>query len=63
MKKKTELKTCPFCGTDVRRVIGFMGVNFFKCNECGATVSFDDEYYNNHKNEAVKAWNRRVDNG
>ncbi len=30
---------------------------------CGATVSFDNEYYNNHKNEAVKAWNRRVDNG
>ncbi len=62
MEKKTELKMCPFCGTDVQRVIGFMGVNFFKCNECGATVSFDDEYYNNHKNEALKAWNRRSDN-
>lgn len=28
MEKKTELKPCPFCGTDVQRVIGFMGVNF-----------------------------------
>ncbi len=63
MEKKTELKMCPFCGTDVRRVIGFMGVNFFKCTACGATVSFDNEYYNNHKSEAVKAWNRRADNG
>ena len=63
MEKKTELKPCPFCGAQARRVIGFMGVNFFKCNECGATVSFDDEYYNNHKNEAIKAWNRRTDNG
>ena len=62
MEKKTELKMCPFCGTDVQRVIGFMGVNFFKCTECGATVSFDNEYYNNHKNEALKAWNRRSDN-
>ncbi len=63
MEKKTELKPCPFCGGKARRVIGFMGVNFFKCTACGATVSFDNEYYNNHKNEAVKAWNRRVDNG
>ena len=62
MEKKTELKPCPFCGTDVQRVIGFMGVNFFKCTEYSATVSFDNEYYNNHKNEALKAWNRRSDN-
>ena len=63
MEKKTELKPCPFCGGKARCAIGFMGVNFFKCNKCGATVSFDNEYYNNHKNEAIKAWNRRTDNG
>lgn len=45
MEKKTELKSCPFCGGKARCAIGFMGLNFFKCTECGATVSFDNEYY------------------
>ena len=55
-----ELKPCPFCGKKVRRCIGFGGLNFFKCNSCGAVVSFDNDYYNSHTNEAVKAWNRRA---
>jgi len=53
-----ELKPCPFCGGNVKRVIGFMGLNFFKCR-CGAVVSFDNDYYNTHKSEAIEAWNRR----
>lgn len=51
-----------FAGGEVKRVIGVMGLNFFKCKECGAVVSFDNDYYNTHKNEAIEAWNRRIDN-
>ena len=62
MQKKDypKLRECPFCGGKVKRVIGVMGLNFFKCKECGAVVSFDNDYYNTHKNEAIEAWNRRV---
>ena len=56
----TELKPCPFCGGKVKRVIGIMGLNFFKCQKCGAVVSFDNDYYNTHQNEAIEAWNRRI---
>lgn len=56
-----DLKPCPFCGEQVKRVIRIMGLNFFKCKKCGAVVSFDNDYYNTHKNEAVEAWNRRVE--
>lgn len=55
-----ELKPCPFCGGKIKRVIGFRGLNFFKCSKCGAVVSFDNDYYNTHKDEAVNAFNRRV---
>ena len=59
-KNKVGLRPCPFCGGNVRRVIGFGGLNFFKCYGCGAVVSFDNDYYNTHKDEAYKAFNRRV---
>lgn len=55
----TDLKPCPFCGGKVHRVIGFGGLNFFKCQKFGAVVSFDNDYFNTRKNEAVRAWNRR----
>lgn len=56
-----ELKPCPFCGGKVRRTIGsIMGFVFFKCRECGATISFNNYYYNEHKDEAIEAYNRRV---
>ena len=61
--ENTELLPCPFCGGNVRRVIGIMGLNFFKCRKCGAVVSFDNDYYNLHKNEAIKAWNTRAPEG
>lgn len=61
--ENTKLLPCPFCGGNVRRVIGIMGLNFFKCRKCGAVVSFDNDYYNLHKNEAIKAWNTRAGKG
>ena len=57
----TELKPCPFCGGKVKRVIGIMGLNFFKCPKCGAVINFDNDYYNTHQNEAIEAWNRRTE--
>ena len=54
------LVPCAFCKGKVRRVIGFGGLNFFKCRKCGAVVSFDNDYYNTHKNEAIQAWNTRA---
>ena len=59
MTVKAEIKSCPFCGNKVSRQVGLMGLNFFKCFKCGAVVSFDNDYFNAHKNEAVKAWNTR----
>ena len=58
--KRGVLVPCPFCKGEVRRVIGFGGLNFFKCKKCGAVVSFDNDYYNTHKNEAITAWNTRA---
>ena len=61
--KENSLKPCPFCGRKVSRIIGIGGINFFSChskNGCGAIVSFDNDFYNEHENEAVKAWNRRT---
>lgn len=55
-----ELKPCPFCGKNVKRYRGYRGLNFFRCDSCGAVVSFDNDYYNEHPNEAIEAWNRRT---
>ena len=67
LNKEAELLTdagvlvpCAFCKGDVRRVIGFGGLNFFKCKKCGAVVSFNNDYYNTHKNKAITAWNTRA---
>jgi len=38
-----------------------VGVNVFKCKKCGAIVSFNNDYYNTHKDRAFKAWNRRYE--
>lgn len=59
---RTELKPCPFCGKPVTRVRGYNGLNFFKClnvGQCGAVMSFDNDYYNNNPEQAFKAFNRR----
>ena len=54
------LLPCPFCKGEVRRVIGSGGLNFFRCRKCGAVVSFDNDYFNEHPNEACLAWNTRA---
>lgn len=56
-----KLRECPFCGGNVSRVIGFGGLNSFKCWKCGAVVSFDNDFYNTYKDRAIEAWNRRYD--
>ena len=55
-----KLRECPFCGGNVRRFIGFGGLNFFTCQKCGAVVSFDNDFYNTYKDRAIEAWNRRA---
>lgn len=57
----SELKPCLFCGKKVVRQKGFMGWNFFKCRNCSAVVSFDNDYYNANPDKAIEAWNWRSD--
>lgn len=48
-----ELKTCPFCGGEAE----LMGLSIFwvQCKDCHVeTLAVD------HEEDAVKAWNRRV---
>lgn len=55
--RKTELKPCPFCGSNRVCRHYIMGQNRFivRCFECGITTqSFLDV------NDAVKIWNRRA---
>ena len=62
-KRITErglLLPCPFCNGRVRREVGFLGLNFFKCRKCGAVISFDNDFFNEHPNEARLAWNTRA---
>ena len=56
-----NLRPCPFCGGSVIRVRGWNDLNFFKCQRlgCGAVMSFDNDYCNEHTDEAVKAYNTR----
>ena len=51
----TELKTCPFCGGEAE-ILGIQCI-WVHCTSCLAeTLSFDSE------EEAIKAWNRRIEN-
>ena len=47
MKVKAKIKTspCPFCSGEVNITHGLIGAPFwfFKCKECGATISFDND--------------------
>ena len=60
-----EIKTCPFCGSEVTLMQLATPIDMFYCNnhrECGAVVSFnndlcDREAGNRHK---VRCWNRRA---
>ena len=56
-----KLLPCPFCGHKVHQVIGVYGLRFFKCRnpECGAVMSFDNDYHNNNPEETIEIYNRR----
>ena len=54
-----ELKKCPFCGgeAEVHQTYS-IDVYWCKCNDCNAETEPA-----NTEEDAVEAWNRRVDNG
>ena len=56
-----DLKPCPFCGGQPYVKIGMMQLRFFKCNHCGAVVSFDSDFTNRRPDIAYKLWNRRAE--
>lgn len=56
----TKLLPCPFCGADVMHAQGLSELYFFKCVNCTAVVSFDDDHINSNKDAAVQAYNTRA---
>lgn len=58
-----DLKPCPFCGGEVKLETGWadaVSVFYsFDCDNCGMYCSFNDCA---PKEDAIEAWNRRVDN-
>lgn len=59
-----ELKPCPFCGREVKKVAGFKELYFYKCTnkkDCGAIMSFDCDLYNRDPKKSIEAYNRRED--
>lgn len=60
MESKIELKPCPFCGHDVKKVTApLRGTQMFICSKCGADVCFFGAEY---EPRASRAWNRRCGN-
>lgn len=69
-----ELKPCPFCGSKkiIIEAFGF-GDYSAKCSNCGAQTArhrtnidinrWDIVSFDERAKEAIKAWNRRADNG
>ena len=55
-----ELKRCPFCGGRASLILKG-GSYFVKCNWCPGAVITD--FVHQSKEEAIEAWNRRVNNG
>ena len=53
----SELKPCPFCGSEKVKAQQSLGIVMILCNKCGATVSF---YEKERKEQTVEAWNRRA---
>lgn len=52
----SELKPCPFCGSDVGEPIECTNGWYIVCDECGtAGLAYDS------KAEAIAAWNRRAE--
>lgn len=51
---------CPFCSKKTTKTCGYMGLTFYKCRTCGATVSFDLPKYNKGLANTDAAWNARA---
>ena len=64
MKVKAKIKTspCPFCGGEVNITHGMIGAPFwfFKCQKCGATISFDNDECNHNPDKAKDYFKRRA---
>lgn len=57
-----ELKPCPFCGGGGRLSRESEGV-LVRCQKCGATSGWVDEYYeseNSGEQKAIELWNHRA---
>lgn len=63
--KKTSIKRCPFCGSEVQVSNGILRlpILMFKCTneKCGAVVSFDNETANKDCIKALDFWNARAE--
>ena len=62
-----ELKPCPFCGGEANQVAKFMPDNtnyyYIMCSKCKASSNMFFSYVGYEGlDEAISAWNRRVDN-
>ena len=59
-----ELKPCPFCGGRAKfaYIMPYNGVTCTKCKAWGKTI-IDSYEQQDGKAEAIKAWNRRAEDG
>lgn len=60
-----EIKTCPFCGSEVALMRLDTPIDMFYCTnykECGAVVSFDNDLCNREagNRHKIRCWNRRA---
>ena len=51
----TELKPCPFCGSDGLELYRDFGMYYMMCHMCGVIASL---HYN--RDDSIRMWNRRV---
>ena len=56
-----KLKPCPFCGGNAHIEDIMNATWMIVCNECGGSVSFGLDGCDATKDEAITAWNRRVE--
>lgn len=54
----TELKPCPFCGSEHVEIQKGIDIYMVLCHKCGATVSF---YKKEKREQSFEAWNRRTE--
>lgn len=64
MKAKIKIKSCPFCGGEIRVTHGYIMAPFwfFKCKKCGAVISFDNDECNSNPERAKEYFERRAHN-